>query len=279
VEARCDPAKPFGPPVLATELNTTGDDGCARLYNNELDLVFCRRAVGGNFDVWTAHRDSRDAAFDAPSLVTSANSVSNDVWPAVSPEGLVLVNDADRTTPGAYRMWASKRASTDQPFSAPALITELLPSDIHGYFANAHSIYFDSPTRPGQGSNDIWHVDYSDLGTLGTPTPVIGDVNTSEEEVIPVLTADETSIYFRRSTTTPNADPMMPPTVETDVWTASRTTPTDGFGTSSKIAGLDLVNETETPTWVSDDNCVLWGQINDTGRPTLLDIWRAERPR
>jgi hypothetical protein len=278
IEARCDPAKPFGPPALVAELSSDADDGCARLYDDELGIVFCRRASGGNYDLWSAHRDSRDGAFDPPTLLTTANSVSNDLWPSVQPDGLVLVNDADRTTPNNYRMWASKRASTDDPFGPPALITELMPSDSHGFFANATSVYFDSPTRPGQGSNDIWRADYSALGTLGTPAPVLGDINTSEEEVVPVLTADERFIYFRRSTTTPNVDPMMPPDIQYDVWTASRSTPADGFGTSAKVPGLDLPSLVETPTWISDDDCVLWGQVNETGRATGLDIWRAERP-
>ena len=275
---RCNTTKQFGAPVLLDSLNTDLEDATPRLSADELVIVFSRRSAAGNYDLWTAARTHRDEPFGAPSLLTTVNSVNSELWPSQSSDGLTLIFDADRTTSGTFRIWMSTRASTADPFGPPALRPELMNNEFHGILANDRALYFSSTARPGEGRADIWRADVSTTNTIGTPLALVGGVNTDEEEVAPALTTDEKTIVFRRSTTTPPVPPSMTPTVEYDVYTASRSTPQDGFGPSSKVDTLALPNVVETPSWVSPDNCALYGFSNAPGGPGGTNLYVAVRP-
>jgi Tol biopolymer transport system component len=276
---RCNTTKQFGTPVLIDSLNTDFDDATPRLSPDELAIVFSRRSSAGNFDLWSATRTNRDEPFGAPSLLTTVNSVNSDLWPSQSSDGLTLIFDADRTTPDNFRIWMSTRASTSVPFGPPALRPELMNNEFHGILANDRALYFASTARAGLGGADIWRADVSATNTIGTPIALVGGVNTDEEELAPALTPDETTIVFRRSTTTPPVPPATTPTIEYDVYTASRSTPLDGFGPSSKVDTLALPNIVETPSWVSPDNCALYGFTNAPGGPGGSNLYVAVRPQ
>lgn len=276
---RCNVTKPFGEPELLDSLNSDFDDATPRLFPDELGIVFARRSAAGNYDLWTATRTSRDEPFGAPSLITSVNSVNSDLWPSQSADGLTLIFDADRTTPNVFRIWMSTRASVSQPFGPPALRPELMNNEFHGILANDRALYFASTARPGEGKADIWRADVSVTNTIGQPIALVGGVNTDEEEVAPALTPDERTIVFRRSTTTPAVPPATMDTVEYDVYIATRSTPQDGFGPSSKIDTLALPNITETPGWISPDSCAVYGHFNAPGGPGGTNLYVVKRPQ
>lgn len=269
---RCDPAQPFGAPSVVGGLNTDQDDAAARLSPDELEVTFSRLS-GGVWDLWRASRASVDAPFDSSSLLTTVNSVSSDVWSTVSPDGLVLLFDADRTTPNTFHIWRATRAQVTAPFGPPQPRPELMDNDIHPMLANASALYFASTVRGGLGGGEIFRAPLDASGLIGTPVAVVGGVNTADTEDAPAITADERFIYFRRET-------MIGMTSESDIYAASRSTASDGFGTSAPVAGLDRAGVAEVPTWVSPDNCHLYFHSNaDTGGgPMGTNIWMAARP-
>ena len=275
---RCNTIRPFGPPTLLDTLNSDLDDATPRLSPDELGIVFSRRSSAGNYDLWTASRASIAEPFGAPSLMTTVNSISSDSWPSQSSDGLTLIFDADRSTPGTFRIWLSTRASTSVPFGPPAIRPELGNNEFHGILANDRALYFASTARPGLGAADLWRAEVSATNTVGTPVALVGGVNTAEEEVAPALTPDERTIFFRRSTTTPGPTPADPATVEYDVYTATRSTPQDGFGPSSKVDSLSLAGVVETPGWISPDNCALYGFTSGGGAPGRQNLFVAVRP-
>jgi hypothetical protein len=277
---RCNPTKQFGEPELLASLNTDFDDQTPRLFPDELGIVFSRRSAGGTFDLWTAQRASRDEPFGPASLMTTVNSINSDMWPSQSADGLVLVFDADRTTPNTFRIWMSTRGSVSDVFGPPALRPELMNNEFHGILANDRVLYFASTARPGEGRADIWRAEVTPVTyTIGTPIALVGGVNTDEEELAPALTPDEKTIVFRRSTTIPPVPPATMPTYEYDVYTATRSTPQDGFGPSSKVDTLALAGIVETPSWVSQDSCVLYGYTNAPGGPGGTNLYVARRPQ
>jgi hypothetical protein len=265
---RCDPAQPFGAPRLVLGINTDQDDGTARLDRTETEITFARR-TGGVWDLWRAVRAADDGPFEPPALITSVNSVSSDVWPTVSPDGLSLLFDADRTTPGTFHIWRSARASTTVPFGPPQPRPELMDSDLHPLLANATALYFASTVRAGLGGSELFRSPIDANGVIGAPVALVGGVNTAMDEEAPAITEDERVIYFRRSDATLS-----------DIYTASRSTPTDGFGTSSPVPGLDAPGIGETPNWVSPDGCRLYFHSNadSGGGPAGLNVWMVSRP-
>jgi len=267
---RCAPTAQFGAPELIASLSTDLDDVTARLSPDELDVVFSRR-TGALYDLWTARRPSIEEPFGPAALLTSVNSVNNDVWPALSPDGLVLMFDADRTTPGSYRIWSSTRPSLTAPFGPPALRTELMPGEVHSMLPTDRAIYFASGARPGLGAADIWRADINDRGVIAVPIALVGGVNTAADEVTPAVTADERQIFFRRTF-------GVAPDLEHDIYTASRSTPQDGWGPSTAVTSLAVAGVAETPNWVSPDGCHLYLHAAIAGDPMGANIYVARRP-
>jgi len=267
---RCDPTAAFGAPELIANLSTDLEDATARLSPDELSVVFGRR-TGTSYDLWTSSRPSIDEPFAAPSLLTSVNSVNNELWPALSPDGLVLMFDADRTTPGTYRIWSSTRASTTAPFGPPAQRAELMAGEIHANLPTDRAIYFTSAVRSGLGAGDIWRADINDTGVIGVPVALVGGVNTAADEVTPAVTADERQIFFRRTT-------GITPDLEDDIYTATRSTAQDGWGPSAAVPSLSMPGISETPSWVSPDGCHLYLHATMATGPMRANLYVARRP-
>lgn len=265
---RCDASAPFAAPVPISELNTALDDVTARLAPDELTIIFSRRQTSGTYDLYQATRTSRDAAFDAPEILATVNSVSSDVWPTLSQDGLTLMFDSDRAQPGVFHLHVARRASTSDRFGAATSVSGIMDREVHPYLANAGALYVSSPAavRPGVGSTDLWRIPVTSDGTLGTPTAIIGGVNTVDEEVTATLTEDELRIYFRRTVAT-----------EPDIFVAQRSTVNDGWGAATPVPGLSVAGVNEVPTWVSADNCNLYFYSNAPNGAGGQDLYVARR--
>jgi hypothetical protein len=259
---RCDPSAAFGAPMPVPGLGSALDDQGARLTPDERTVVFARARTSGTTDLYLATRATADAAFDTPMLLGTVNSVNSELWPTLSPDGLLLLFDTDRATQKLH-VYVSKRASTDAAFGPPSAAVALADGDVQPLLANVASLYFASNVRTGLGMGDIWRVDIDSTGATGTPAAVIGDVNSAANEAAPAVTADERVMAFAR---------------DGDIYLASRSSPSDGFGTASSIPGLAEMGVNEAPTWISPDGCHLYLQSDAPGGMGGLDLYMATRP-
>jgi hypothetical protein len=249
---RCDPQTPFAAPVPVDGLNSPNDDVSARLSPDELFVTFARRTGAGTgvYDLYSATRESRDVAFGTPTLLATVNSVNSEVWPSVSPDGLLLVFSSDRST-GKQHIYSSKRASVDDKFGPPAIAPALMDLEDHPFLANGRALYFSSAIRTGgQGMADIWRTEIDSTGATSAPVAVLGGVNTPDGEVTPAVTQDELRIFFRRATGG-----------ELDVYTSARSSTADGFGAATAVPVLATPGLNEIPTWISPDGCSLYVEI------------------
>jgi len=259
---RCDASAPFGMPAPVGGLDSTFDDEGARLTPDELTAVFARSRTGGTTDLYLATRTAVDAPFDAPMLLGTVNSVNSELWPTLSPDALLLLFDSDRATM-TFHVYSSKRADTMSPFGPPTASVALADGDAEPMLANATSLYFTSSTRTGLGMGDIWRVDIDSTGATGTPAAVIGGVNSAANETAPAITADERVMAFAR---------------DGDVFLASRSSPSDGFGPAAAVDGLATMGVNEAPTWISPDACHLYFQSDAPGGMGGIDLYMAARP-
>ncbi len=265
--ARCDPNGAFGAPVIVAGINSDLDDAAARLSEDELEITFSR-LTGGVWDLWRASRGSTDEPFGAPALLTTVNSVSSDVWPTLAPDGLTLLFDADRTTPGTYHVWRSTRASKTVPFGPPLPRPDLRDNDVQPMLANDHALYFASSMRGGLGLGEILRSPVEANGAIGAPELLVGGVNSDAQEDAPAVTSDERVIYFRR----------ISGAGEPDVYTASRSTVTDGFGAAMPVPGLAEPAISESPNWISPDGCHLYFHSNAVAGFAATNVWMTSRP-
>lgn len=260
--ARCDSTMPFGAPMPVGGLDSTFDDEGARLTPDELTVVFARSRSGGTTDLYLATRASVDAAFDAPMLLGTVNSVNSELWPTLSPDALLLLFDSDRATQ-KFHVYVSRRADAMSPFGPPSSAVALADGDSEPMLANATSLYFTSSTRMGLGMGDIWRADIDSSGATGTPAAVIGGINSAGNETAPAVTADERVMAFAR---------------DGDIYLASRSSPSDGFGTATAVDGLATMGVNEAPTWISPDGCHLYVQSDAMGGMGGIDLYMAARP-
>jgi hypothetical protein len=251
---RCDPQMPFATPEPVGGLNSPNDDVSARLSSDELFVAFARRTGAGTgfYDLYSATRTARDLPFDAPTLLATVNSVNSETWPTVSPDGLLLLFQSDRST-GKDHIYSSVRATVADKFGPPSIATALMDAERQPYLANNRALYFASAVRTGgQGMQDIWRTEIDSTGATSAPVTVLGGVNTPDDEITPTLTDDELRMFFRRTVGT-----------ELDIYTASRSSMADGFGAATPVPGLSMPGINEIPTWISPDGCSLYLEIAD----------------
>ncbi len=221
--ARCDPSAPFGTPVQVAELDSAREDLGARLTADELSVVFCRTSADNTWDLYSATRAAIGDPFGTPQVVGSLNTIYNDLWPALAPDGLGMYFGSDRIVPGTFDVWSSTRATTSAAWGTPTMVADLQDGDEHPYVANASSLYFSSGVRTGAGMNDIFHATLSATGGVTMIENVLGGVNTPAIEVVPVVTADDLRIFFAQNDGTNGYD----------IYTASRSSTSDGFGAAT----------------------------------------------
>lgn len=76
----------LAPPVQVAELDSAADEWMPRLSVDRLTVYFASNrtaaAAKGGFDIWTAHRNSVDDGFPAPTIVDELNSSTGDfpIW-------------------------------------------------------------------------------------------------------------------------------------------------------------------------------------------------------
>lgn len=254
VTARCDPTAPFKPGVALASLDTAQDDVSARLTADELAIVFARRNTDNTYDLYMSTRAQIADPFPAAQILGSVNSIYSDLWPTISADAMTLYFQSDRITPGTFHVWLSHRISTTSLFPTPIMESGLQNGDQWPYLTAAgDAVYFGSSMRMGAGANDIFRAARDATGTLAMPMTVLGGVNTTADEVTPALTGDELRIFFCHQTT------------DCDIYTASRSSTTDGFGAAAPVDGLAVAGTNEVPTWVSPDGCHLYYYANPTG--------------
>jgi hypothetical protein len=143
-----------------------------------------------------------------------------------------------------------------------------MDNDLEPMLANPTALYFASTVRGGLGASEILWAPISDTGMIGAPALLVGGVDTADNEDSPAITADERVLFFRRNA----------PMADADIYTASRSTATDGFGPSSAVPGLSQPGVGEVPNWVSPDGCHLYFHSDAPGGSGGIDVWMAARP-
>ena len=244
---RCSPTGAFGTPTELMTLNGPTAELGGRLSDDELDILFSRTNTDGTWDIWSSSRTDPTAPFAAPAVVGAINTIYSELWPTMSPDQKTLFIMTDRVNPGTFGIEISTRASTTANWGPPAADADLMTGDSNPYVPNAASIYFSSATRPGVASYDIFRGALDTTGKITAIASVIGGVNSAVQEVVPVVTADELHIYFARYNGT-----------DYDVYEASRTSITDGFGAATAVPGISTTGYDELPSWVSPDGCHLY---------------------
>ncbi len=159
----------FPPPV-----NSTWDDGHPSLSADGLVLVLASGRPGGSGglgDLWMTTRTNRDAAWDEPANLVELNSPSTELYPTLSPDGLLLFFLSSRTSEPNGNVWVSKRLSRSlrfgQPVHVDSIATTAQRARPHALSSDGTTLYYSSFDRPGGlGGWDLWQISVTSLPQL-----------------------------------------------------------------------------------------------------------------
>lgn len=125
---RTSRAAAWDTPVRISELSSTGSEAAGNMTPDGLAVVFSStRAGNGSPDLFYAERDSPTAAWREPIELAAINTNGHEGSPFLSADKLTLYFDTDRN--GSLDLYTSRRASTSDPFPAPAPIVEINSPD------------------------------------------------------------------------------------------------------------------------------------------------------
>lgn len=205
------------------------------------------------------------------SLGPTVNGAGFDGSPTVSADGTELLFTSDRA--GQQDIFiATRRRTTDtwsQPVNAGPLVNDPAADDFSLRLSNdGLTLYFASVRRGGFGAADIYVTTRPSRQQPWGPALNAGAVvNTAAFEAFPTPNADETTLYFERSTTVGSDD--------SDIWMTTRAQREERWREPSRVDALNS-NRGEFSPSISVDGRTMYFA---TARRGGVDVWTSTRPR
>jgi Tol biopolymer transport system component len=268
----CDLSKPFGTPVQVPGVNSPQADVYIDLSPDELTAYISSDRTGtlGGYDLWVATRTTPAGTFGTLTPLTSLNSAHDEQRPAITADGLTMYFDDDADGSN-YDIWVATRAAVAADFGAPSdvsVINDPTTFDTtESINADGTVMYFAS--YRGTGYYQIYRTTRPNTSSPFSTPVAVGELNTPEENADPTISADGLTIYF----SSVRAGGMG----GLDIWMASRTSTSDGFGTPVNVTELNTSTH-DWPSWLSLDKCRLYFASDRTGGDGSHDLWVAARP-
>lgn len=260
VEPPCNPAADFGTPVAITELNSAKEDFVADVSPDELTMYVGTNNKVAGIQLFSTKRATKQAAWGA--LVPLFPAGNWDNW-WVSVNGNTAIVSSTRT--GNSELFIATRPSPADAFGALTLLAGTSnPAGEEGprLSADGKTLYFDS-TRGT--SRDLFRASID--GANVTNVAPITELNSPGLDAVPILTADELTIYF--------ISDRAPATGAGDIFVARRLSKTSPFGTPEQVRNVNS-DGLDGPGHISADGCTLYLSSTRLG---TSDIYVARRPK
>ncbi len=244
---RCDPNKPFGPPMMLLE-NSFRIDQAARLSPDELTLYYAsygHDGVNGQTDLYVAMRASINVPFKNPTkIVELSDPVDGEGYPTVTADGLTIYYQGKLGDAG-YGVLKSTRPDTKSAWGPPEMLTGLDLSMI--YVSPDNTRLYGVKDMPG-GPPYRADIHYVDLPYTGGPSKTL--LGGGGLKYWPVLSPDGLTMFW--------SYPMLLP-YRWELGVSKRTSTNDFFDAATKVKELDEDGGAdEDPTWISPDGCTLY---------------------
>jgi Tol biopolymer transport system component len=205
------------------------------------------------------------------SLGPTVNSSGFDGSPTVSAAETELLFTSDRT--GQQDVFIATRArktdSWSPPVNAGPLVNDPAADDFSLRLSNdGLTLYFASVRRGGFGAADIYVTTRASRQLPWAPAQNAGAVvNTTAFEAFPTPNADETTLYFERSTTMASDD--------ADIWMTTRATRGDRWREPARVDALNS-NSAEFSPSISVDGRTMYFATARRGR---VEVWSSTKTR
>lgn len=161
VSSRANVGDLWAPLSRVDELSSDSGDGTGAVTDDGLLFVMTSSRPGGlgDGDLYFASRNDEGDPWDTPVLAEGLNTGFDDSQAWMSPDGLVLFFDSDRTGGQGQRdIYTASRPSRDVPFSAPTPVDELntAESDSDAWLSPDLRYVMFTRNTPNDGPREIW---------------------------------------------------------------------------------------------------------------------------
>lgn len=199
------------------------------------------------------------------------NSAGFDGSPTVSADETELLFTSDRD--GQQDIFMATRPRTTDAWSQPVNIGPLVNDPAADDFSlrlstDGLTLYFASIRRGGFGAADIYVTTRpSRQQAWGRSQNAGGVVNTAAFEAFPTPNADETTLYFNRSTTFDSDD--------SDIWMTTRAKREDRWREPAPVDALNSTLAEFSPSISADGRTMYFATVRRRG----VEVWTSTRPR
>jgi Tol biopolymer transport system component len=205
------------------------------------------------------------------SLGPAVNSSGFDGSPTVSADETELLFTSDRG--GQQDIFGATRARKTDPWSPPVnagpLVNDPHADDFSLRLSNdGLTLYFASVRRGGFGAADIYVTTRTSRQQPWGAAQNAGTViNTAAFEAFPTPNADETTLYFERSTTVGSDD--------ADIWMTTRAKREERWREPARVDALNSSGPEFSPSISVDGRTMYFA----TGRRGRVEVWASTRRR
>ncbi len=253
----CSPSQAFGTPVQLTEFGNS-DANYPWLTQDGLTLLYSGFSMSRT-RLFSAGRASPTQPFGTPTAIANINGDDNShAWPALSSDGLELYYATVQGAP-----WRATRTTPTDAFGTPTAI-QLGSSSQEIMFPRPHAsgMYF------GAHSGD-WYQAKLYFQPMGGSAQVILNHNGALRGFS--LSQDELTLYYTLSST------LGTQRVSFRTTRASTSVAFEAGTELSEFTDLNYPSRRMDVTWVSDDECTLYGSARPSSNQQSERIYKAVR--
>jgi hypothetical protein len=259
---------PFSTPEVITGLGRSGALYGPSLSRNGRVLAFSESIDDAPEDIFFAQRDDRDSPFGAAVPATGVNTTDAEGTSFLSDDVLTLYFFSDRDDgAGGRDIYRATRSSPLGDFD------DVNPIEGINGAANDHmpwlspdelSLYFSSARDGDEGDNNLWYAERTDIQYAFDAPRELADVNSSDGDASPTLTADQLILFF---CTDRDGGPG-----SEDIWMATRADITSPFGAPEPVPIINESTSELNVTLSGDGREVVFSSNRQGGRKLFRSV-------
>lgn len=272
------------PVNVGAPLNSAFNDGYAVFTRDTLTVYFTSDRPGGKGgdDLWTAHRETVDSAWDAPVNLAVLNSAAADSLSVLSfREDTMFFASTRAGGCGMSDLWMAKRdhhGEWSAPFNMGCVVNtganENAPAPLAGK-KHQHTptiLYHGSNRAGGIGDFDVYATtsDDPDLSPASfTKSKLVKELSSPKRDTRVWVRKDGLEVYITSD--------RLGGVGAIDLWVSERASRDDAWGTPVNATALNSVKDDGSP-WLTKDGTTMYLFSNRAGGLGLRDIWVSTRP-
>lgn len=255
------------------------------LSSNGLILYFASDPLG-HMDIWRAARATPSSPWGAVENVTELNTEGDEVFAALSADGLSLyfadsfgLPSARAGNLGGADLWVARRTDQTSPWGAPVHLGPRVDSRFGettpAISADGKTLFFASGNRPGIGEFDLWMATREDSNDPQGWTEAINMgsvINSRNGESGPSISADGLSLYFSSNRPSPGRPGY------NNIWPARRKSTKEAFGPPSSLGPqFAAFHGTFDPHIAADGRTLLFTSRGLLGSlQEVVELWQVQ---